>query len=357
MIERNVLFTVYTEYQLILAVNDIFINKKFPIDIYQITIVIKLENMHKRMNKTYNLENLGLKVIYFEDDLLTSKKISTASKTIVDALLKKKWNHFIYFQENDTLNTMLSYSLAKKGVSLSLYQDGLKAYNPLKKRSYGQLIGEIKVRLWWINNGYKCDPILNSWNAYKYSFLKGTKLVNVTFPDAYNNYNNKIIEKINIKKSEELIKLISGVFSLDSFYLNEKNDVIFMISQSMRDDNTFEQLLINHLINKYPTKKIYIKSHPTQLKIYRDFIEKIKIQNSNEVTIIDDRVPAEFFLMQLSNSVVVSTISTSMFLENEDCRYYYTFDMAKPYIPRFNQYDTMNPTAHVKSVTSFEDII
>lgn len=353
---KKVLFTVYTEYQLIITLNELLVNTEYGTDTTVATIVVKHEDMHKRMDRPFDFEGLGFNIVHFYDDINYKKAISKETKKIVDSLLAENWDTFILFQENDTLNCLLSYQLYKKGSTIRLYQDGLKAFNPMKSRSYGQLKYEFQMRLWWYTNGYKCDPLLNAFNAYRYGFLKGVKYVHVTFPEAYQNWNKKKLKKIEITKSVQLFELIKKVFVLDKFMLDNIDNTVFIISQSMRDDNSFEKILIDYTIKKFPNRRIYLKSHPTQYKPYRNFIEEAKTLYKNQLTVIDEPIPAEFLILQLRNSLVISTISTSMFLDNPDCRFYYTFEIARPYMPRFDRYNTINPTPHVKTVQSFDEI-
>jgi len=354
---KNILFTVYTEYQLILALNEIFVQKVYDTNKFNITLVIKHEKMHMRMDRPFNFAGLGIEILHFNDDLDIRKSLSLYSKEFISNILIKKWDYFILFQENDVLNCLLSFQLYKKGTEVRLYQDGLKAFNPMKSRSYGQLKIELQMRWWWMKNGYKADPVFNSINCYRYGFLKGVSKIFVTFPEKYINWNNKQIEKIEIQKSTQLFELIKQIFLLDDFILKENENVIFIISQSMRDDNTFEKMLIQDLTEKFPNRKIYLKSHPIKFTPYRDFINKLKSDTASKIEVIDGLVPAEFLIMQLNNSIVISTISTSMFLNNPSCTFYYTFEIAKPYMPRFNRFDTINPTSHVKSILSFKEIL
>lgn len=354
---KNILFTVYTEYQLTLALNDVFINKVYDVNTDKITFLIKHENLHKRMDRPFNFNDLGVNIIHFYDDIHYKNQLSSETKVLIDNILQSKWDTFILFQENDSLNCLLSYQLDKKGTKVCLYQDGLKAYNPMKSRSYGQLKSELEMRLWWRRNGYKPDPLFNAFRSHKYGFLKGVSSIHVTFPEKYINWNQKTIYKIDLVRSVQLFQLMKKVFNLEDFILDQVEDTIFIISQSMRDDNTFERMLVQFVLERFAHKKIYLKSHPTQFKIYRDFIEELKLIYNDKIEIIDDKIPAEYLIMQLRNSIVISTISTSMFLNNPDCKFYFTFEIAKPYMPRFDRYDTINPTPHVKSILSSEEIL
>ena len=150
--------------------------------------------------------------------------------------------------------------------------------------------------------------------------------------------------------------LVKKVFSLSTVSIDHSEDSIFLISQTMRDDNSFERALIDYLLKAFPNKKLYLKSHPTDFKLYRDFIDEVN-NKYQKVEVLDDPVPAEYFLMQLNNCIVVSTISTSMFLNNTNCRYYYTHKIARDSMKRFDRYHTDNPTPHVVCVNSFDEIV
>lgn len=354
---KNILFTIYTEYQLILALNEIFINNVYNIGTDKITFIIKHEKAHNRMDRPLNIEGLGIDVIRFDDDINFKESLSKTTKNLIDNILTKKWDDFILFQENDPLNCLLSFQLNKKGTVVRLYQDGLKAYNPMKSRSYGQLLIEIKQRVWWFLNGYKSDPLINVFSAFKYGFLKGVSKIHVTFPEKYDNWNKKQIEKILFNCNESIYELIKKVFLLENKELKLNEDVVFFISQSMRDDNVFESSLLDFLIHKFPDKPIYIKSHPTQWDFYRAFIDSLKERKTKNLIILDEKIPAEFYIMQLKKSILVSTASTSMLLNNESCRYFFTIELAKPYMPLLNRYSTTNPTKHVLSIENFDQIV
>ena len=352
----KVLFTVYTEYQLTLALNEIFINKIYDPNTDKITLVIKHEKLHNRMDRPFEFDGLGIEIIHFNDDLDYKRSLSKDTKEFIDSVLQIKWDTFILFQENDALNCLLTYQLMKKGAKVCLYQDGLKAYNPMKSRSYGQLKTELEMRIWWRKNGYKSDPLLNAIHSHKYGFLVGVSRIHVTFPENYFNWNRKKVCKIEIEKSDKLFDLMKTVFQLENFILNKVDDTVFIISQSMRDDNSFERMLVEYLVASFANKKIYLKAHPINYKPYKDFIEEVKKKFAGKIEVIDEKVPAEFLIMQLKNSIVVSTISTSMFLNNPDCTFYYTLELAKHHISRFNRYNTSNPTTHSRSVNSLEEI-
>lgn len=353
--KKKVLFLIYTEYQLILSLNEI---TKIEYSSFEITFLIKRNHDTGRLVQDLDLSLLNVVYFFWDHKISFSTPANTIVKESINNLLNANYNRVCYFQEQDPLVVILSSYYNNKKAEVWLFQDGLKPYNKMKSPSLGQMKGDIKQNRWIKKSGFKVFDYFSFFKCHKYGFLKGTQKLFLTFPESYDNWNNKIIEKIELKKSDELIEKLKLVFKWDGELFTQKKNVIFFVSQSMRDDNTFEQMLLDYLLVKYSNSHFYLKSHPTNFPLYRKFIENLKTsQYSNRITILDTKMPAELFIMQLEDSIIISTISTSMFLDNPNCRFYYTHEMSKPYIPRFKRYDTINPTPHTKTVYSFEEII
>jgi len=352
---KTVLFAIYTEYQLLLAINEVL--TRYASADYQCSFLIKRSKNNGRLSQELNLSSLPVEVIFWDHDLDVNTPLPAALRGIVATLTQTKWDTFIYFQEEDPLTVLLATGFQVKGTNNYLYQDGLKPYNPLKSRSLGQVKGNIRQTLWLWKNGFKIDSLFSFLYCHKYAFLNATSKVFLTFPEAYNNWNNKPIEKIAIKKNEALKRKLEEVFLWDDVLMGRKEKTIFFVSQFMRDDGTFELMLLAYLINRFPEYTIYIKFHPLTLQWDMPFVDKVRaLGDVHDIRIIDSKIPAELFIMQLTESIVISSISTSMFLDNPACRFYYTYDIAQKYIPRFGRYNTINPTPHVKTVQSFEEI-
>ncbi len=352
---KNILFAIYTEYQLLLTINEVL--TKYTSDIYQVSFLIKRSKKNGRLNQELNLLALPIKVTFWDHDLDVNTQLPTALKDILTGLTEINWDTFVYFQEEDPLTVILATNFQAKGTKNYLYQDGLKPYNPMKSRSLGQIKSNIKQTIWLWKNGFKIDSLFSFIYCHKYAFLNATSKAFLTFPDSYQNWNNKPVEKIAVIKNDPLKRKLEEIFLWDDALIKRKEKTIFFVSQFMRDDGTFELLLLEYLISKFSDYTIFIKFHPLTLQWDIPFVEKVRaLGKINDIQIIDSKVPAELFIMQLTDSIIISSISTSMFLDNPSCRFYYTYEIARKYIPRFGRYNTMNPTSHVKTVQSFEEI-
>jgi predicted metal-binding protein len=352
---KNILFAIYTEYQLLLAVNEMLQN--YDSQEYDVTFLIKRSKRNGRLCQELNLSQLPVSEIMWDFDLDSGNKIDEAPLMVINQLLEVHWDKFIYFQEEDRLTVILANVLMRKGTKNVLFQDGLKPYNAMKSRSLGQVKWNIRQMRWLRSNNFKANPIFSLLNCHRYAYLKATSKVFLTFPEAYHNWNNKPIGKIEIQKSERLKEKLEEVFLWDDELMKTKAKSIFFVSQFMRDDGTFELKLLDYLIDSFPNHTLYIKFHPLSLQWDKAFVEKVKeIGTRHDIQIVDSKIPAELFIMQLKDSIVVSSISTSMFLDNPDCRFYYVYEIAKAYIPRFGRYHVLNPTPHVMTVQKFEDI-
>ena len=124
------------------------------------------------------------------------------------------------------------------------------------------------------------------------------------------------------------------------------------MNQPMHDDGSFEVSTLKYLENKYPHATIYIKNHPLTSQVKLDAYKAL-----NKVKIIDSKIPAELFISQLEDSIVFSVCSTSMFINNRTCRFYYTFAIEENNtIERLKKYKVINPSKHIVSVNHVDAI-
>jgi hypothetical protein len=355
--KKKVLFAIFTEYQLLLSINEIN-NSQYADTGFEKYFLIKRSQSNGRLNQALDFSALDVTVKYWDEDINFNRPIPINLKNDIEELLAVQWDTFIYFQEQDPLVVLLTQYFARKKTKNFLFQDGLKPYNKMKSRSLGQVKNNIKQTVWLQKQGFKHNDYFSFVNCHKYGFLKGTHKLFLTFPEAYDNWNRKPIENIKIENSETFKNVAGKVFLWEENLLKETENAIFFVSQFMRDDGTFELNLINYLIENFKNSTIYIKFHPLTLKWDQKFVASVKsLCEKHNIIIITSKIPAELFIMQLTDSIIISSISTSMFLDNKACRFYYTYEIAKSFIPRFNRYDTFNPTPHVKTLYSFEEII
>jgi hypothetical protein len=160
------------------------------------------------------------------------------------------------------------------------------------------------------------------------------------------------VEKTDIHFNEDFIALIKRIFHWQDSLLKERTGAIFFMNQPMHDDGSFEVKALQHLQKKYPEAPIYIKNHPLTSKVKLESYKAL-----NNVTIIDSKIPAELFISMLKDSIILSVCSTSMFIDNPLCKFYYMFEIEQHNnIERLKKYTVINPTSHVRLVQNIDEI-
>lgn len=346
-------YLIHTEYHLLLSINDA-LKKYSDTSLYDVQLILIRSKNGTRLKQELDLSFLpfNVKVIDFNIDF--NGKLDLEEKKELDALLDIKFSVYNFFQEHDVIDIILVDKFVSIGAEINLFQDGLKPYiiNTLK-RPIGLIKVVIKQNIWIRRNGYPVNDYFSFLRCTKYSFTKGISKVFLTFPDAYYNWNNKAVEKIEIDTSKEFWDIIKKVFKWDDELLKTKENVIFFMSQPMHDDGSFEMGVLKKLLKKHPKSQLYIKYHPLTSAIKIEQYKKL-----DNVTIIDSQIPAEIFIQELSNSIVLSVCSTSMFIDNQKSKFYWFSEILEGNnIKLIKRYDFVNPTKHVHIVHSVDEII
>jgi hypothetical protein len=259
----------------------------------------------------------------------------------------------VFFQEQDPITIILINEYKKRGTKIHLYQDGLKPYiSHSISFSPSLLLNDIRQNLWIKKNGYTVPNYFSFMHCKYYGFLKGIDELSLTFPDAYVNWNNLALSTLTPEFTPEFVEMLKKIFNWQDDLLQERKKVIFFMNQPMHDDGSFEVSTLKHLENKYPDATIYIKNHPLTSQVKLDAYKAL-----NRVKIIDSKIPAELFISQLEDSIVFSVCSTSMFINNRTCRFYYTFAIEENNtIERLKKYKVINPSKHIMSVNHVDAI-
>lgn len=349
---QNILFFVHTEYHLLLSINQIvsIYSDKNQFD----TRILVRANGFSRVRKDLDLTLLPCTIEYISEDFSIHKKLENEQIKLIQNIIESRPDMFIFFQELDPLMIILTNELSKRGTQISLFQDGMKPYVKLHLHSLGLIKNSIKTNRWLKENGYDSLGLYFLWDSKKYAYLKSISKVFLTFPESYDNWNRKELEKIEIMELPKLRLVLSKVFDFKDEYLSEKEKVIFYMNQPMHDDGKAEVHLLKELYKKYPDNKIFIKLHPLTQNA-----DKIKLyEEIPNVSIIKSLIPAELFIMHLRNSIILSVNSTSMFINNPSCKFYYLNKIFEKEIKRLNRYRLSKPpSAHIRSVLSVNEIL
>lgn len=350
--KEHLCFFVHTEYHLLLSLHAILQNYS-DANRYEVTIVLKRTSKSNRLKQDLNLAFLPYDFIILDFDLNLKNKLSTSEKESLDRLLAQRFDTFVFFQEQDPISIIIISHYKKGNTKIYLFQDGLKPYIA-HSMSFSPilLLNNIKQNQWIKRNGYPVIDYFSFVHCKMYGFLKGIDKLFLTFPEAYINWNKLPIDRIEPVFSEAFVAVLKKLFLWEDTLLEKRANVIFFMNQPLHDDGSFEVQLLQNLQKRYPEATIYIKNHPITTQVKIDAYKQIK-----NVSIINSKIPAELFISQLTNSIVLSVCSTSMFMDNPKCKFYYTFAIEENNnIERLKKYKVINPSNHIVSVKTMEEI-
>lgn len=349
---KKIAFLIHTEYHLLLSINDIM-NNYSDSGLYEIQLIFKRSSKSNRLKQDLNFSFLPYKIKIVDFTIDLKSKLIPAEKLVLDELIAMTFDTLVFFQEQDPITIILINEYKKKGTKIHLYQDGLKPYVAhTMSFSPSLLLNDIKQNLWIRKNGYTVPNYFSFINCKYYGFLKGVDELFLTFPDAYINWKKLPISTIGPEFTSEFVEVLKKIFNWQDDLLDEREKVIFFMNQPMHDDGSFEVGILKHLEEKYPDAPIYIKNHPLTSQV------KLKAYTAlKRVKIIDSKIPAELFISQLTDSIVFSVLSTSMFINNPSCKFYYIFAIQEHNnIKRLKKYSVINPSKHVVSVNHVDAI-
>lgn len=320
-------------------------------ELFDVELYIRRGKNSTRLNQPLDFSGLPFTHYFFDEEININKPLSETAKSAVEVLLAKAPSVFIFFQEQDPLMVILAGRYADNGAEVHLYQDGLKPYVHIRFHSLGLIKHHHTQNVWLSKHGFKVDNWLLPLWSKKYAHIKGIAKVFLTFPESYQNWNGKPIEKMEFLPLAFLNPVLKKLFNWQETLLPEREKIIFYLNQPMRDDGIFETQLLSKIIERFPDTKIYTKNHPSTSKNKIELYKKLK-----NLQVIDSPIPAELFIMNLSESIVFSMGSTSMFLDNPGNKFYYIYELLENDIKRLRRYKMCNPAPHIKSVSNIDEL-
>jgi len=347
----NIIIFVITEYHLILAINEVLSN---PNNFYEVYILKKTNS--KRLENPLDftlIQNAEFKNFNIEINL--AGYFSYSHKLFMENLILKNYHNLIFFQELDPFLISVVKTLRKnkfKGKVL-LFQDGLKPYAQLKGISLEMIKNEILIWKWLWRNKIRDLELLKLLKTKKYGHLKEVDELHLTMPEAYNNWNNKKIKPIRFIEHETYKKTLEVVFGWDDSNLLQNNNVILYLNQPMRQNVEAEINFLIMLLEAHD-KKIILKLHPLTSQ---EQIQKF-LAVSSDIILIRSNIPAEIFIMNLKNSIIISLNSTALLYHSPFNRYYYVSNLfidSIRHLRRFKFRELQN--THIKLINSASEII
>lgn len=343
---------VHTSYHLLQAVNQI-LSLYNDADKYIIDVYVRVAGA-KRLAMPLDFSHLPVNIHYFYEEVSKYRDLNDKERTEIQSLVAQKPDIFIFFQEQDPLMVILSNHYARTGTEVHLYEDGLKPYVNLRFHSLGLIRDNHRENLWMFRNGYPVASWLSPVFSKKYAFLKGIKKIYLTSPLAYENWNHKPVEKVDFLPLNILKPVLLKLFNWNDSLLPESKNVIFYLNQPMHDKGKSEIDFLRQLSKRFPSNIIYVKLHPLH------YVDENKLGQYSEiemVKIVESDLPAELFIMNLKQSIILSLNSTSMFLDNPDNKFYYVYQLFIREIRRLRRYQLKRiPASHVTAINNISQI-
>ena len=68
-------------------------------------------------------------------------------------------------------------------------------------------------------------------------------------------------------------------------------------------------------------------------------------------------IPVELLIMQMKDTCIISGYSTALLTNNPSCRFYWTYKLLGNEGRLFSQLQIVNPTKHIKEVSTIDEIV
>ena len=347
----NILFLVHTEYHMMVTLSLIadkyYDPQKYNVFIYQ------TENLNKtrfQFSKNISiLKNVYYKTLIYDDKC---KIYNEELGYFIKDCLSKKIDILVIFNHHAFLPVYLTKLLYKNGSQVYLAPDGLKPYSNSKKITprWSILTALNYYKFLRVNR----LPYIWNFPRLTYASLKEIEKVLVQFPEKYRNISNKQIEKVEILTSSESIKLIYKYFKFNiKDELDTFEKIIFYINQPFKDKSIYDYEIkfLKKLQLKFREYKLIIKLHPlTELN------QKDRFKKLDNVDIIYKSTPAELYIANIRNSIILSFWSTACLIVNNYNRIYWAYPILKKNNIMLNFLELENPTKHIILVKKIEEI-
>jgi hypothetical protein len=349
--KQRILFLVHTEYHVMVALS-LIADKFSSISDYQVDIIqtqTKKKNRFQFDLNTNIASNVSYNVMYYEE---LDFNYNSALVQMLQQIFNTHYAVFVLFNHHAYLPAYMAKILYKKGTEIHLAPDGMKVYNTNRK---------ITPR-WSLKAAFEFQKFSRAnqfefqWHVPKlgYANLKEIKKLYIDFPQAYDNYTHKIIEEFNVLHSPLAKKMVSNYFNFKITDDLERTDkVIMYINQATRNEPLydFEIEVLQFLALNYPNYQLVVKLHPsTEPKQFE------KMKRISGIQFISKSYPAELYIAQLVNSMVVSFFSTACLINNENSRIYWLTNIIKERNIMLDFVSIQNPTSHILEVKDLNEI-
>jgi hypothetical protein len=342
---KNILFIVNTEGQLLTASSLVF--EKFNKTTGYHPYILQVGK-----TGTARFQNEVMKALlsdcYFEIDR-EDKEIKKELKQ----LLATNFEKVFIFLEQLKLNVYLVNYFKKKGSTICLAPDGNKPYYSVDKAALGSRVKEtVKTYLYLFNRKLLYfKPYFLSWN---YAKLRPLDEIWVTYPESFFFHNKKKVFDFKVMPNEKVVNEIVNFFNFKvSDTLKYTEDIIFYTNNILYKQEAYDVEIeaIKIIKNNFSDKPFYLKYHP--------LTPEYQIKKFQELGLICfcNSIPAELYIASLKKSIILGFWSTSLMVENPDCKFYWLHKYLVKKGKMVDYINLANPTKHIIDIDNLDNII
>ena len=334
--KETVVFIVHTEYHLLQAIGIIesyYHTEKYHPIIYRVSPISngRLCNINKQyLNADY------------KEFLYDYRRPDNKIKGWIYELIFFKPSILFLFNEDKFWTTYLLKKLHSISCRIVLAPDGAKVYDNFHLRGIGLFVKYIKNIYFSIRTG-----LLFPFPSVERCYASNRFIdeVWVEYPQSYINNTRKKVVQYSITEWDRTRTIMNRVFGYDSKDVPDK-PIILYIDSSITEESYYNKVikLLQTIQKLYPEYPLYIKCHPVSGDVARTHFKALE-----NVHFMKTDIPAELIIASLSNSILVSVVSTSMLLNNPSCKYMWFY----PYFSEIiDNKSFKNPTTHIKEYSS-----
>lgn len=332
---------VNTEYHLLMTIG---IARNYFQEGYNTYIYIVSPIDGSRLNKL----DLSRSKYFYKKIVYNYTHPNNKLKSQLDDIINIQPESFFFFLENKYWMNYLFKKLHKNGTKIILGPDGMKTYSNYHT-TYISRIKQFVVGICYsIQTHIYCTlPFVEK----QYATSKYIDEVWVEYMSAYMNNTRKKVFEFHISHDNEFVNDLNKVFhTCEKDFIPLRGKTILFLdspfSSNIYYNHTIEILL--GFKSRFPDRQILIKLHQLSSEVAKKEFERL-----SDISYLESKYPAELFMANAEDCIVVSLISSSLLFFNPNCKYYWTFPIYKDMVDYSN---ILNPTNHIKIISNISEV-
>jgi hypothetical protein len=334
------LFLAQTEYHLLISIH-LASTLYSDEDIENVIFVIQTEKRLKNIIKRKKIKNIRFK--YLEN---------VSQKEKFKILKRISCDRFIFFQEDSLFNcNLINYYKKNYNSIICLGPDGYKPYAIYKKKhkKLSMLRNTFDDYKKLIQN--KIFPTIFNWSRYydyaSTRFLDEVYLTNpkeFIFKKKHSKFKILEIPKFN----EQSLHKAGIIFNLKDNLFPIIDKGIYYFNQPFKKQlEVVEINFLKDLIKLHPENPVNVKLHPLTTDEKKKQYLRLK-----GINLIDSKIPAELFILNLKNSILFSGWSTVLITNNNSCNLYFNLPIYKTQGSKAIDQSNLTILPHIKLVSN-----